>query len=122
MKLQIGHAVRSAVKELGLKGQMQLPGSRRVRAGRPTNQLQSSLGLYQLMERSDMVELEVEVEVAMDLKLFQEGLACYPTSTAQYSTNVDMVRTNRQKKKKTRQVISCLTFMGFPQTIFPLPI
>jgi hypothetical protein len=118
LKLQIGHAVRSAVQELGLKGQMQLPGLRQVGADRPTNQLQSSLGLYQLMERSDMVELEV----AMDLKLFQEGLACYPMSTAQYSTNVDMIGTNRQKKKKTRQVISCLTFMGFPQTIFPLPI
>lgn len=96
MKLQIGHAVRSAVQELGLKGQMQLPGLRQVGADRPTNQLQSSLGLYQLMERSDMVELEV----AMDLKLFQEELACYPMSTAHENTNVDMKGSKKTKKRK----------------------
>jgi hypothetical protein len=118
LKQQLGHAVRSAGEELGLKGRMQQPGSRQVGADRPTNQLQSSLGLYQLMERFDMVELEVEV--AMDLKLFQEELACYPMSTAHENTNVDMKGSKKQRKENPSSNI--LTFTGFPQTIFPLPV
>lgn len=79
LKQELRHVVQSFAEGPDLKGRTRQLDSRPAGADKPTTRQENSLGSSLQWGVLDMAEQEGVV----DLKLFQEELACYPMNTAQ---------------------------------------